>query len=626
MSTYNSGFLVALLVALLELAASSGSLEVRLISSRSCNVKLCVKKPQAKPLDSCLLESQLISLQSQQQRVVSTPFHFPFPDTFVLVTELYDTQGGQLSQNTSKERFAVDNEFTPAVGSSDFLDIAFRASCHPSYFGTGCQRYCKSSISYTCDSEGRKICAEGWKGEQCDQPICLEGCKHGRCVEPGRCECDHGFFGSTCAECRRSENCRHGTCRDNQPFTCACEQGWGGIYCERDLEYCARHRPCKSGGVCVNGGVRTDFTCQCPEGFVGATCEIELPSICEHPGICRNGGVCTDVDTKLGRCVCADGFEGRYCERRKMLPLCTATSCKNGGSCFGGANCACPQCFSGADCSIIDEKCLWQRANVTQASTASTSRDDVGDTKILMLMALASIMMLASCVVVFFLKYKKMKRILRDPVTQNSLNEHRQIHELPNRSIDNRSPDEVYKVFVIPSKKSKDVDKPAVEYETRYVLQPRGRYRTLPCVDVTAAEPENHYAEIEYRPTTSMTSPVSSSLKALISRLQRNKMPHFITGDIAEEYCSDVVNFPPFFADISVEIYSVALHQFIYEGVSSHNITVQQRVFSPANLPSVGSDAGRCLLRGALFAAIRSLLPNQLKEVLLSVQLNRLLH
>ncbi|ETN69141.1 EGF-like domain protein [Necator americanus] len=303
--------------------------------------------------------------------------------------------------------------------------------------------------------------------------------------------------------CRRSENCRHGTCRDNQPFTCACEQGWGGIYCERDLEYCARHRPCKSGGVCVNGGVRTDFTCQCPEGFVGATCEIELPSICEHPGICRNGGVCTDVDTKLGRCVCADGFEGRYCERRKMLPLCTATSCKNGGSCFGGANCACPQCFSGADCSIIDEKCLWQRANVTQASTASTSRDDVGDTKILMLMALASIMMLASCVVVFFLKYKKMKRILRDPVTQNSLNEHRQIHELPNRSIDNRSPDEVYKVFVIPSKKSKDVDKPAaVEYETRYVLQPRGRYRTLPCVDVTAAEPENHYAEIEYRPTT----------------------------------------------------------------------------------------------------------------------------
>ncbi|EPB70168.1 EGF-like domain protein [Ancylostoma ceylanicum] len=411
---------------------------------------------------------------------------------------------GQLSQNTSKERFTVGTEFKPAAGSSEFLDIAFRASCHSSYFGAGCQRYCKSSFSYTCDSEGRKICAEGWQGEQCDQPICPDGCKHGRCVEPGRCECDHGFFGSTCAECRRSENCRHGTCRDDQPFTCACEPGWGGIFCERDLEYCTRHQPCKNDGVCTNGGVRTDFTCQCPEGFVGATCDIELPSICEHLGICRNGGVCTDADTRLGRCICADGFEGRYCERRVVRSLCTATTCKNGGSCLDGSKCVCPQCLSGADCSTIDEQCLWQRANATLTPTVTDHQSDVTEARILMLMAFASIMMLATCVVIFFLKYKKMKRILRDPVTQNTLNEHRQIHELPNRSIDNRSPDEVYKVFVIPSKKSKDVDGPAsIEYETRYISQPRGRYRTLPCVDVSAAaEPEHHYAEIEYRPTT----------------------------------------------------------------------------------------------------------------------------
>ncbi|KIH62974.1 EGF-like domain protein [Ancylostoma duodenale] len=131
------------------------------------------------------------------------------------------------------------------------------------------------------------LTVEQWKG--LDSAICADSCKHGRCVEPGRCECDHGFFGTTCTECRRSENCRHGTCRDNQPFTCACEPGWGGIFCERDLEYCTRHQPCKNGGVCTNGGVRTDFTCQCPEGFVGATCDIRLPSICEHPGICRNG-------------------------------------------------------------------------------------------------------------------------------------------------------------------------------------------------------------------------------------------------------------------------------------------------------------------------------------------------
>ncbi|PIO59069.1 hypothetical protein TELCIR_19480, partial [Teladorsagia circumcincta] len=59
---------------------------------------------------------------------------------------------------------------------------------------------------------------------------------------------------------------------------------------------------------------------------------------------------------------------------------------------------------------------------------------------------MVSILMLATCVVVFFLKYKRMRRLLRDPVTQNAINEHRQIHELPKRSIDCRSlSDEAYK-------------------------------------------------------------------------------------------------------------------------------------------------------------------------------------
>ncbi|RCN43666.1 hypothetical protein ANCCAN_10365 [Ancylostoma caninum] len=94
MSVYSFVFFTALLATITNMAAASGSLEVRLISSRACSVKLCVKKPRAKPLDSCLLESQLIYLHSQQQRLVSTPFHFPFPESFILVVELYDAQGG----------------------------------------------------------------------------------------------------------------------------------------------------------------------------------------------------------------------------------------------------------------------------------------------------------------------------------------------------------------------------------------------------------------------------------------------------------------------------------------------------------------------------------------------------
>ncbi|KJH43224.1 delta serrate ligand [Dictyocaulus viviparus] len=169
MSSIYSGFIIAFLTAVIHVVNSSGSIEFRLISSRSCNVKLCVKKPRAKPMDSCLLESRRISLYSQQQRVVSTPFHFPFPDRFILVTEVYDVIGVLLSNSTSKETFIIGTEFNPAVGSSDFLDIAFRSSCDASYYGSGCQRYCKPSFSYTCDINGMRICAIGWSGEQCDQ-------------------------------------------------------------------------------------------------------------------------------------------------------------------------------------------------------------------------------------------------------------------------------------------------------------------------------------------------------------------------------------------------------------------------------------------------------------------------
>ncbi|WKY10862.1 hypothetical protein Q1695_002874 [Nippostrongylus brasiliensis] len=504
---------VVLLNSFLHLARCSGSLEVRLISSRSCLLKFCVKKPHAKPLDSCLLESQLIQLQSQQQRLVTTPFYFPFPETFLLVTEIYDSQRVLLFKNTSKETFMAGTEFVPAEGSSDFLDVAFRATCHPSYYGRGCQRYCKASFGYTCDAQGKRVCLDGWTGDLCDKPICEDGCEHGRCVEPGRCECDHGFFGPTCKECRRSDKCRNGKCRDNKPFTCECEPGWGGIFCERDLEYCTRHQPCKNGGVCSNGGVRSDFTCRCEKGFMGSTCELEVPSICQHPAICRNGGVCTTVDSKLGRCECAAGFEGRYCERRIVNEHCPSITCKNGGLCITGPTCECPLCFSGADCSVIDEKCLWQRANTTQNSMNSSREDPMTNTsmqtRILMLMAFASILVLAMCVVVFFLKYSRMKRLLRDPLTQNAINEQRQQHELPKRSIDYRSgPDEAYKVFVIPSKKCKEIDDADPTafggcYEARYVTQPRGRYCTLPCAtSESVAEPEHHYAEIEFRPTT----------------------------------------------------------------------------------------------------------------------------
>ncbi|KJH43223.1 EGF-like domain protein [Dictyocaulus viviparus] len=288
---------------------------------------------------------------------------------------------------------------------------------------------------------------------------------------------------------------------------------WDGvdfIVNEANLEYCSRHQPCQNGGVCTNGGLTSDFTCRCPEAFVGETCEIEVPSICQHPGICRNGGVCTNADSKLGRCQCVKGFEGRYCEREIVQFHCIKNICKNGGSCLNESRCVCPLCFSGNDCSIIDKNCLWQRSNVSLIANIDLSggSEHTMPSRILMFIAFFSVMMLALCMVMFLMKYKRMKRLLRDPITQNTLNERRQIcANLTNQVDDHRSYlDESYKIFVIPSKKysKNDVMETCdADCETRYVTQPRGRYCTLPpCMDVITTEPEHHYAEIDFRSTT----------------------------------------------------------------------------------------------------------------------------
>lgn len=62
---------------------------------------------------------------------------------------------------------------------------------------------------------------------------------------------------------------------------------------------------------------------------------------------------------------------------------------RNGGSCVAGPTCACPQCFSGSDCSVIDEQCLWRRDNATQNTSAIHPAEQAAattPTTILMLM------------------------------------------------------------------------------------------------------------------------------------------------------------------------------------------------------------------------------------------------
>ena len=41
-------------------------------------------------------------------------------------------------------------------------------------------------------------CDKGWMGENCEIPICSNGCSQGKCVKPEQCHCKRGWTGKSC--------------------------------------------------------------------------------------------------------------------------------------------------------------------------------------------------------------------------------------------------------------------------------------------------------------------------------------------------------------------------------------------------------------------------------------------
>lgn len=99
--------------------------------------------------------------------------------------------------------------------------------------------------------------------------------------------CKLGWQGKLCDQCIRYPGCLHGSCQ--QPWQCYCDEGWGGLFCNQDLNYCTNHKPCKNGGTCFNTG-QGSYTCTCPPEFTGTDCELANDD-CNVVG-CLNGGQC----------------------------------------------------------------------------------------------------------------------------------------------------------------------------------------------------------------------------------------------------------------------------------------------------------------------------------------------
>ncbi len=99
------------------------------------------------------------------------------------------------------------------------------------------------------DAVGRWIS----EGGECVDKV-LRGCyNNGTCIGPDKCLCAAGWRGSNCLEPMCDRPClNNGNC--TLPNTCTCEKGWSGQWCEIPL--CAQE--CKHGGKCV-----APDTCNC---------------------------------------------------------------------------------------------------------------------------------------------------------------------------------------------------------------------------------------------------------------------------------------------------------------------------------------------------------------------------
>ncbi|XP_062824236.1 delta-like protein 4 isoform X1 [Anolis carolinensis] len=303
------------------------------------------------------------------------PFNFTWPGTFSLIIEAWHAPEGYhpagseapaqkwlISQMAIKRSLAVGEAWSQDEQSNERakLRYSYRVVCNEHYYGDNCSRLCKGRNDvfghYRCESDGSLACLPGWKGNYCTEAICLAGCsENGFCQKPGECICrNNGWRGLYCDECIPHVGCRHGTC--TKPGKCICDEGWGGLFCDQDLNYCTHHRPCKNGATCTNTG-QGSYTCSCKEGFTGIDCERNI-SVCDS-NPCKNGGSCTDL-VKDYKCTCPTGYDGVNCEHSALT--CMDFPCFNGGTCLEREQgtsyaCVCPVGFTGSNCEKKEDRC-----------------------------------------------------------------------------------------------------------------------------------------------------------------------------------------------------------------------------------------------------------------------------
>lgn len=80
-----------------------------------------------------------------------------------------------ISRFSNQRVLDVSPEWTEDNNNSSHssMQYAFRVTCDPSYFGSGCASLCRKRDDqfghYTCSPTGERICLAGWQGDYCTE-------------------------------------------------------------------------------------------------------------------------------------------------------------------------------------------------------------------------------------------------------------------------------------------------------------------------------------------------------------------------------------------------------------------------------------------------------------------------
>ncbi|XP_022330542.2 uncharacterized protein LOC111128890 [Crassostrea virginica] len=170
------------------------------------------------------------------------------------------------------------------------------------------------------------------------------------------CSCPPGFRGGNCQEkitCAENPCLNNGSCSFNSTFSCHCNKGFMGNFCQYEKQPCSSF-PCKNGGRCSSS--RGSYKCMCHTNFLGQNCETF--DAC-HSTPCLNNGTCKNLNGSFV-CQCPPGWKGTDCSQDLNECAQSTSMCSNGGTCInhiGSFVCHCKSGWTGNSCTQDIDEC-----------------------------------------------------------------------------------------------------------------------------------------------------------------------------------------------------------------------------------------------------------------------------